>query len=284
MLRGRRELLRNIDIKIEKYLAFVPQLQWIRHYHSTNMDRVQYAGWMKALHRFYEYPALLLLLSSVLINLIACYGILDHASTERRYLGVAWVAALCLSIPWCFCMCLPREKCRLVVSFVWSILGTALGWGLGIAGAMLLDRSETEANEEAALVLMNIPIQFVIGLAELSSSCIYAKRLYYYDGSEYGRVHSFQPERNDPQDQQARGDIPAIEEARHENPNLPEEELDAPENSSDLMPDLEPQQVELEDPQDDEERAQPYNDGVHMIGNWQFDLHRVPGEVHLPQD
>jgi hypothetical protein len=84
-------------------------------------------------------------------------------------------------------------------------------------------------------------------------------------------VHNFQPERNDPQDQPARGDIPAIEEARHENPNIPAEELDAPENSMDS--------------QDDEEIAQPYNEGVHMMGNGQFDLHRIPGELlHLPQD
>ena len=135
------------------------------------------------LQRFYEYPAILLLLSSVLINLIACYGILDDASTERRYLGVAWVAALCLSIPWCCWNWLIRERCRLVACLLWSILGTVLGWGLGIAGAMLLNRPEVEANEGAALVLMNVPFQFVIGLAELSSSCIYAKRLYYYKGS-----------------------------------------------------------------------------------------------------
>jgi len=150
-----------------------------------------------------NYPGLFLLLSSVLINLIACYALLDHPSPERQYVGAVWISALVISTLWSLSICWNLETGRLKVSMIGSIVGTGYGWALGAGGVVLLRREEA-ANEESAVVLMNVPMLFVIGCAELGCFFVYLKQ--YRKAKKLLRIGSEfetnqQPENQQPENQ-----------------------------------------------------------------------------------
>ena len=148
--------------------------------------------------RLVNYPGLFLLLSSVLINLIACYALLDYPSPERQYVGAVWISALVISTLWGLSVCWDLETGRLKACMIGSIVGTGYGWALGAGGVVLLRREEA-ANEESAVVLMNVPMLFVIGCAELGCFFVYLKQ--YRKAKKLLRIGSEFEENQQPENQ-----------------------------------------------------------------------------------
>lgn len=128
------------------------------------------------LNRLSHYSGLFLLLSSVVINLIACYySLLGRKNWEKRYLQAAWITALVISVLWGLSIGLRGKTKRLKACMGGAVVGTGYGWTLGIVGIVLL-KTEKEATEEAALVLLNVHMQFLIGCVELCCFFVYMKQ------------------------------------------------------------------------------------------------------------
>ena len=147
---------------------------------SSNMDEhlsCLYAQLKEFVRRSKQSSALALMLSSLVLNLPIWSGLLQGESIESDYVLFAWTSALFVCGVFTISTCLKSKKRCLKWCMAAAVLGSIAGLALGIVGILILTRDDAQPNEATAVVLINIPLQWILAFAELGAFCLLRKEL-----------------------------------------------------------------------------------------------------------
>ncbi len=96
------------------------------------------------LRRSKQSSALMLMLSSLLLNGPIWWGLLQGESLEKDYVLLAWISALLICGVFTISVCVKDEKKWLKGCMAAAVLGSTTGVVLGIVGILLLTRDNAQ--------------------------------------------------------------------------------------------------------------------------------------------